>query len=254
MLADVLAGLGAVLWLFALLVGLGCALAITLPNGAPDWTAVPLSCGVMAVWFLIVRWRVHFAFALAILLAALLYGIIGAVPMGAVPGLFFCIAVPLIGLAKFVVWSSGRRSVFARSGWASAKRLNPPKGLVGLQDDRGLTLLAVVVAAAIVAIALAAAASGFIGASRLTKQAADFTIASNFAEGVMEEVRSRPYGRIVSGGVHEGLPKLPGVTCAVQAEPQGDALKEVTITCSWRELGRSRAVRFATLVARGGAR
>ena len=68
-------------------------------------------------------------------------------------------------------------------------------------NNRGFTLIAVVVSGVILAIALTAAASAFIGASRLTKHAAQFTVASNFAEGVMEEVRSRPFGQIASADV-----------------------------------------------------
>ena len=121
-------------------------------------------------------------------------------------------------------------------------------------DKRGFTLVAAMVAAVILAIALAAAASAFIGASRLTKQAAQFTVASNFAEGVMEEVRSEPFGQIASADVGTRLPKLPGVKCRVDVMPQGGALKEITVTCSWRLPNRTRSVRFSTLVARGGTR
>jgi len=125
---------------------------------------------------------------------------------------------------------------------------------VMVASNRGLSLVAVVVSAAIVAIALAAATSGFIGASRLTAQAARFTVASNFAEGVMEQVRSRPFAGIASADVHERLPKLPGVGCNIDVRQRGPALKEITVTCSWMERNRPRNVRFSTLVARGGAR
>ena len=119
---------------------------------------------------------------------------------------------------------------------------------------RGLSLVAVIVSVAILGVALTMATSAFLSSSRLTKQAANFTLASNFAEGVMERVRSQPYGAIASRQVTNGLPKLSGATCEVKVAPQGDSLKQIVVTCAWREGERRRGVKLATLVAKGGSR
>lgn len=121
-------------------------------------------------------------------------------------------------------------------------------------SNKGMTLISVVVAAGILAVALAMSTSAFISGTRLTHSAADFTRASNFAEGVMERVRSEPFGRIESMDVTNGLPNLPGARCGVEVTSQAPNLKQITVTCSWNDGKRPRRVQFSTLVVKGGER
>lgn len=120
--------------------------------------------------------------------------------------------------------------------------------------NRGFSLISVVVAGAIVGVALVLAASALIGSARLSRQAMHLTTASNFAEGVLESVRSQPFESISTRPVTDDLPSLPGARCDIGVTPRGTGLKEVLVTCSWREMDRPRSVRLATLVAKGGVR
>ncbi len=118
----------------------------------------------------------------------------------------------------------------------------------------GLALVSVIVAATIVGIAVSMAATALIGGVRVSQQAAHFTTASSFAEGVLERVRAQPFGPISSGPVTEALPRLAGAQCRIGVTPRGPGLKEVIVTCSWSERGQARSVRLATLIAKGGVR
>jgi len=119
---------------------------------------------------------------------------------------------------------------------------------------RGATLISLIVSIAILAVALAGAASVFVSASKLTRHAANMTAAGSFAESVMEHIRSQAFGSIKSVGVTRGLPKLHSARCEVSAVARERGLKEITVTCSWVEGKSSYSVRFATLVAGGQRR
>lgn len=120
-----------------------------------------------------------------------------------------------------------------------------------MNRTRGTTLVTLIVSIAILAVALASAASVFISASKLTKHAANATTAANFAESVMEHVRSQPFASIKSVDVKRGLPSLPDVRCAVAVSLPEPGLKQINVTCSWSENGRPYNVRYCTLAAGG---
>lgn len=123
-----------------------------------------------------------------------------------------------------------------------------------MSNTRGAALVTVMVSVAILAIALVAATSAFMSASKLTKHAACFTKASNFAEGVMERTCSQPFGSIGTANVTTGLPDLPQARCSVLVTKPEAGLKEITVTCSWVEGTKPCRVRFCTLAAGGGGR
>lgn len=116
---------------------------------------------------------------------------------------------------------------------------------------RGTTLVTLIVSIAILAVALASAASVFVSASKLTKHAANVTSAANFAESVMEHVLSQPFASTRSIDVKRDLPGLPGVRCAVAVAMREPGLKEITVTCSWAEGANPYSVRYSTLAAGG---
>jgi hypothetical protein len=117
-----------------------------------------------------------------------------------------------------------------------------------------MTLLSVVVSAVIVSVAMLMMATTFHASSQMSKQSAGYIQATNFIEGVLEEVRLRPYDDVVSMHVTEGLPKLPEALCVVEASPREAGLKEVIVRCSWRSGELRRETKLSTLVAKGGAR
>lgn len=121
-----------------------------------------------------------------------------------------------------------------------------------ITSKRGMGLVTVMVSMAMLTIALVAATSAFISASKLTKHAACMTSASNFAEGVMERTRSRPFASIRTASVTNGLPKLPQAECSIAVAVPESGLKDITVTCSWVEHSVPYHVRFSTLVAGGG--
>lgn len=123
-----------------------------------------------------------------------------------------------------------------------------------LSDNRGGTLLSVIVAVVILTIALTMATSSFYSASRLARQSASFTLAGNFTEGVLEKTRSQPFDTIRTTEVATDLPKLPQAHCTVSVTERAAGLKQVTVKCSWLEGKRTRKTEFSTLVAKGGAR
>lgn len=112
-------------------------------------------------------------------------------------------------------------------------------------------MISVMVSASILAVALALAASAFIGAARLTRQAADFARAGEFAAGVTERARLQPFDSLASRSVVEGLPDLPEARCEVRVARREPALKEVTVVLSWRDEDRARKVEYSALVAKG---
>ena len=116
-------------------------------------------------------------------------------------------------------------------------------------------MITVIVSIAILAVALAAAASAFISASKLTRHGANFTTASNFAQSQMEHAIGQPFGSIRTTKVSDALPALSNVACNVTVESPEPMLKQVTVTCTWVD-GRDRlcSVEFSTLVAGGGRR
>lgn len=120
--------------------------------------------------------------------------------------------------------------------------------------SRGVTLVSVMVAVAILAIALTMSTSAFIGASRLTQRATHLSAASDFAQGVMEQVIARGFEQARTMQVANGLPKLDGFRCQIEVTQAVVGLKQVLVTASWQEEGRARSVRLSTLLAKRRAR
>lgn len=123
-----------------------------------------------------------------------------------------------------------------------------------MSNRRGMALITLLASIAILAIALAGAASVFVSASRLTKHAACVTTASNCAESQMERLRSQSFGSIRTTSVNAGLPKLPGARCDVSVTTPEPGLKEITVSCSWTEGKRPYTVRLSTLRSGGQRR
>jgi type II secretory pathway pseudopilin PulG len=123
-----------------------------------------------------------------------------------------------------------------------------------MSRTRGATLIALIVSIAILAVALAGAASVFVSASKLTRHAGNMAAAASFAESSMEHVRSQPFASIKSAGITRGLPKLPAVRCAISVISPEPGLKQIVVTCTWAERANDYSVRFATLVAGGQRR
>ena len=123
-----------------------------------------------------------------------------------------------------------------------------------MNNQRGTTLITVIVSIAILAIALSAAASAFISASRLTKHAANYTTASNFAQSEMERVLTQPFESIRTTEVPKGLPALSDARCVVTVDRPEPLLKQITVTCSWVEGKTAHSVRFSSLAAGGRRR
>lgn len=123
-----------------------------------------------------------------------------------------------------------------------------------MSRTRGTSLITLIVSIAILAVALAAAASVFVSASKLTKHAANTASAASFAESAMEHVRSEPFASIKSVDVTRGLPNLPEVRCGVTVTSREPGLKQITVTCSWSEGGTPYSVCYSTLAAGGQRR
>jgi len=122
-----------------------------------------------------------------------------------------------------------------------------------MNNRRGIAIITVIVSMAIIAVALTMAVSAFVSATRLTRHAANFTLASNFAEGALERARSQPFDSIRTMSISD-LPKLPEVKCDLSVTSLENGLKNLTVTCAWTEGTRPCRVVFSTLVARGGSR
>ncbi|MCX6345113.1 MAG: prepilin-type N-terminal cleavage/methylation domain-containing protein [Armatimonadetes bacterium] len=122
-----------------------------------------------------------------------------------------------------------------------------------MTDKRGVTLVSVIVAAAILAMALGMAVSAFYSSARLTKQSVSFTKASNFAEGIMERTVAMPYSQIKSTKITSNTPKLQDFACVVDVTKR-ESLKEITVRCSWTAGKLPREIKLSTLVAKGERR
>ncbi|MDO8589375.1 MAG: hypothetical protein Q7T82_20320 [Armatimonadota bacterium] len=120
--------------------------------------------------------------------------------------------------------------------------------------ERGTALISVIMSIVILMIALSMVTSVFFSASRLTRRAADFSAASNFAEGVLERVTAEPFNRAQTAEIRNDLPKLPGAECFVAVRQLEDGLKEVTVSVSWTQEKQRQKTTLSTLVARGAIR
>jgi hypothetical protein len=234
----------AVLWLALIFAAIGLLMAIVLgvDSTQPDWTLLVFFVLVLAVWAVVLKfksspkWPLIILSVLLIPFGTIILGIIGA-----------------IGLGKLLIESVGKRNVFTRSRMTVASISVLPRGLVE-PDNRGVGLVSLMVGVAILVIALTMAASTFYSASRLTRQAASFTQASNFAEGVLEQTASQPFNSIRTNEIAADIHGVSNARCMVGVIAREPGLKEVTVTCSWKEDSRQRNVRLATLVAKGGLR
>lgn len=242
---DYVASAGqAIVWLLLILnIAFGFVMTILIGGKMEsNWVVVPFFLVVLVVWITVLRFKVSLKWPLMI--AGVLAVLCGVPILG---------IVSLIGIGKLVIECIGRRNILASSRIAARSVSISPRGLVGQESlsNRGFGLVGLMVGIVILLIALTMAASSFYSASRLTKQAASFTRASNLAEEVVEQIRLQPYASIHTREIKTGIPKLPDARCMANVKERESGLKEVTVTLSWLEDTRSREVRFSTLIAKG---
>ena len=64
------------------------------------------------------------------------------------------------------------------------------------EDERGISLLEVIIAMSIFGIAAIVLLQGFVSAGKINKKSQDYLIASELAENVMEEVKSKSLEKV----------------------------------------------------------
>jgi prepilin-type N-terminal cleavage/methylation domain-containing protein len=115
--------------------------------------------------------------------------------------------------------------------------------------EGGFTVVEVLVAIVVLSITLMALGPIMAGISRGNRYGQHVTAASARVQEKIEELKSKPYDKVVNGS---DVLTSPGMTrtWTVVSEPVDGALKEVDVSVSWKEPGnKSRTVSVKTYIA-----
>lgn len=115
--------------------------------------------------------------------------------------------------------------------------------------EGGFTVVEVLVAIVVLSITLMALGPIMAGISRGNRYGQHVTAASARVQEKIEELKSKPYDKVVNGS---DVLTSPGMTRTwkVVSEPVSGALKEVDVSVSWKEPGnKSRTVSVKTYIA-----
>ncbi|HSX48544.1 MAG TPA: prepilin-type N-terminal cleavage/methylation domain-containing protein [Candidatus Nanoarchaeia archaeon] len=125
-----------------------------------------------------------------------------------------------------------------------------------LNDNRGFTLIEVLIAAAVLAMSAAAVVSVFVTVKTLNRRARNITLATQAAQQEIEVLRNTAYASLPIGST-DFSSSLPGelqdpktATAVIAESPVG--LKRVDITISYGESGRSKQIQFSTAISQIG--
>jgi prepilin-type N-terminal cleavage/methylation domain-containing protein len=118
-------------------------------------------------------------------------------------------------------------------------------------DQKGLTLVEIMVAMIILAIALAWLAPLLVLAMRGNRFGGDLTVASTLAQDKIEELRNVSYsGLLANPAGQDTLGKMVR-SWTITEEPGQDGLARIEIIVSWQDdKGKAHQAQFATLQAR----
>ena len=133
-----------------------------------------------------------------------------------------------------------------------------------LADEKGLSLLEVMVAMFMVALISSSLMGGFVISGKMIKQSAQETRASSYAYAILEDLRARPveewteivadpgtaYGQSGQGQVGSS-PANVLVSISLNEKSDVPSLYDVQVTVSWEEGGASRTLEMVTLLNAG---
>lgn len=134
----------------------------------------------------------------------------------------------------------------------------------GFGDERGLSLLEIMVTMFMVALISSSLMGGFIISNKMIKQAEQETVASNYAYAILEDLRARPvqdWMDIASksrdgSGISD---QISDKNCcqdmqaivSLHKKPDIPSLYDVQVTVTWEEGGKSRNLEMFTLLNAG---
>ena len=136
--------------------------------------------------------------------------------------------------------------------------------MVEFGDEKGLSLLEVMVAMFMVALISSSLMGGFIISNKMIKLAEQETRASSYAYAILEDLRARPakdWPAIVTGFDDDGGPSGKNSTVNFGADMQAriklseksdfPSLYDVQVTVTWEEGGESRSLEMVTRLNAG---
>jgi prepilin-type N-terminal cleavage/methylation domain-containing protein len=126
----------------------------------------------------------------------------------------------------------------------------PEERLPG-RDDKGMTLVEIMVAMIILAIALAWLAPMLVTAMRGNRLGGDLTTASTLAQDKIEELRNVSYSSLLSHPAGQDTVGKMIRNWNIAEELGQDGLARITITVSWQDdKGEDHQAQFETMQAR----
>lgn len=120
-----------------------------------------------------------------------------------------------------------------------------------MRNDRGMTLVEVLVSVALIAVCAVPLLQLFANGALSTNQGRFMTVATNIASATMEEYRARPWERVVSE-ILSPFANEVDYAREVSVTSVASDLKEVSVTVSWNRGGGDRRVQLTSyLYAKG---
>jgi Tfp pilus assembly protein PilV len=128
------------------------------------------------------------------------------------------------------------------------------------QNERGFTLIEIVVTAVFIGIVVIAIDQLFISLKQVNRESNNYTIATEVAQQLVEKYRNLPYSAISTGttdvtssalGPYPSLltPRSATVT-VTQVDPNG--LKQLDVAVSYRDRTGTKNVQFQTVISNKG--
>jgi len=117
--------------------------------------------------------------------------------------------------------------------------------------EKGFTLMEVMLAVAITAIALCGILATYMACFTMIKTSKNASIATSAAQGLMDEIRNAPFPLIKStynGAAFTPVSNLPQNNVAVDVDDSDPELLKVTVNISWREGNIIIPVELTTLI------
>lgn len=107
-----------------------------------------------------------------------------------------------------------------------------------LTSKKGFTLVEALLATVIIAVALCGIMAAYVGCFGLLTTSKNVNIATNYAQGLMEQIRNTPFPQITSFTYNPTVPNMPQNSIVVYVDDTNPELLKVTISVCWMQNNR----------------
>lgn len=127
--------------------------------------------------------------------------------------------------------------------------------MIIIKDERGMTLIEVLVALVILTIAMVTMMNGFFLGGRQNANTNRYNIAMTLAQSKMEEIKKLPYKNIVNVAstnfsAETDYSQYTGFSYIIAVENDGLNVKKVTVTVSYSDEGTSKTFALTSGIAK----